>query len=455
MLCSGNRGGFVPSHTDAAPQNLLSRGVPGGDNLCLCGHSRDPFGPDPESPVVPRRWLSRPGGPVPLSHPAALIPGLRFPGAPVPTHPGGRAAPGAAAGAGRSGGPCPPAAAPREPAPSAGGGSGRKPTPFGGGSAAEEMPLAALGPGRRGRGGGEDGPPLPRRRRASVSLQRRAGLRLRRGQGEGTGTRARSPQGRTGLELMSGGLDTGVLVGCTPPNYSRAAGSDRDGELPHSGHGEGAAPDIQPPWSQPAPWHSRMAQAGGCPMDAQAGGQWKAPSTAACLACTHPWPGHSWGCPDTPTWQVGLGSGDPLAQGGRGEGVTGKEVTAEHGRRGTRDPLVHSCPNPPHTSAGRIGSPHTAISRAGIGGGRRSPGLGSIHGSRAWGQNGNMPGKSATPVPSRQDVPGDVCDRGEQQPCPTTEHCHLLGTAGTVFTRAWGPGPGTGSSGFLAPLSPR
>lgn len=89
------------------------------------------------------------------------------------------------------------------------------------------------------------------------------------------------------------------------------------------------------------------------------------------------------------------------------------------------------------------------------GGGHRSPGLGSIHGSRAWGQNGNVPGKSATPVPSSQDVPGDVCDRGEQQPCPTTEHCHLLGTAGTVLTQGWGPGPGTGSSGSLAPLSPR
>lgn len=180
-------GWLYPSPLDAVPQNLLSRGVPGGDNLCLCGHSRDPFSHRSAVTGGSRRGACPvPGVPsrCPIPRVSSPVPGSPVP--PVPTHPGGRAAPGAAAGAGRSGGPCPPAAARREPAPSAGGGSGRKPTPFGGGSAAEEMPLAALGPGRRGRGGGEDGPPLPRRRRASVSLQRRAGLHLRRGALEAT-----------------------------------------------------------------------------------------------------------------------------------------------------------------------------------------------------------------------------------------------------------------------------
>lgn len=143
---------------------------------------------------------SRRGGcPVPGVPSHCAIPRVSSPGSgslvsPVPTHRSGRAAPGAAAGAGRSGGPCPPAAAPREPAPSAGGGSGRKPTPFGGGSAAEEMPLAALGQGRRGRGGGEDGPPSPGVPQFPYSAVRgctSGEARWKRpGQGEGAGPRA-------------------------------------------------------------------------------------------------------------------------------------------------------------------------------------------------------------------------------------------------------------------------
>lgn len=89
-VCSGNRGGFVPSHIQAAPLNLLSRGIRGGDNHCLCGHSRDPFGhrsgvtalsrcgcpvpelPSPGSrPAVPSRG-SHPRGPVPRCPPSPL-----------------------------------------------------------------------------------------------------------------------------------------------------------------------------------------------------------------------------------------------------------------------------------------------------------------------------------------------------------------------------------------------
>lgn len=279
-------GSSLPTRT-LLPRTSFPGGFP-GVTICACAGTAG----TPLAPIPSPRWSRGGGCPVPGVPSLCPIPRLSSPGSgspvpPVPTHPGGRAAPAAAAGAGRSGGPCPPAAAPREPAPSAGGGSGRKPTPFGGGSAAEEMPLAALGPGRRGRGGGEDGPPLPQRRRASVSLQRREGLRLRRGQGEGTGTRARNPQGRTGLELMSGGLDTGVLVGCTHPNYSRAAGSDGDGELPHSGHGEGAAPDIQPPLV-PAGALARPHGSGwwlphGCP------GWWAVEALEhCCLPCLYP-----------------------------------------------------------------------------------------------------------------------------------------------------------------------
>lgn len=147
------------------PRLLPKTPSPGGFagvTITACvGTAGTPLATGAESPR-----LSRPGAPVPGLPSRCPIPRVSSPGSgspvpPVPTHPGGRVAPGAAAGAGRSGGPCPPAAAPREPAPSAGGGSGRKPTPFGGGSAAEEMPLAALGPGRRGRGGGEDEPPSP------------------------------------------------------------------------------------------------------------------------------------------------------------------------------------------------------------------------------------------------------------------------------------------------------
>lgn len=49
--------------------------------------------------------------------------------------------------------------------------------------------------------------------------------------------------------------------------------------------------------------------------------------------------------------------------------------------------------------------------------------------------------------------------RGDQRSSPMTEHCHLLGTAGTGahprMETALGTAPGTGSSGSLAPLSPR
>lgn len=153
-------------------------------------------------------WLSRPGAPVPGLPSRCPIPRLSSPGSgspvpPVPTHPGCRVAPRAAAGAGRSGGPCPPAAAPREPAPSAGGGSGRKPTPFGGGSAAEEMPLAALGPGRRG---GEDEPPPPPPEAPCLSFPRapcgRGALEALRARG----TRGSAPRESPGLAPVSGGV---------------------------------------------------------------------------------------------------------------------------------------------------------------------------------------------------------------------------------------------------------
>lgn len=182
---------------------------------------------------------------------------------------------------------------------------------------------------------------------------------------------------------------------------------------------EGAAPDIQPPLF-PSSTHAGSHVSGWWPPHGPACPAWWAGGSPRALlpALPEPWPGHRWGYLDTPTCQVGLGSGDPLRQGGLGEG---KGVTAGHCQRGTRDPLLHSCPIPPHTSAGPGESPHTTISGAGtltpgVGAGPQTltPGLVFIltHGSRAWGQNGNVPGKSATPVPSSQDVPGDVGEPG-------------------------------------------
>lgn len=135
--------------------------------------------------------------------------------------------------------------------------------------------------------------------------------------------------------------------------------------------GKRAVPDIQPPLL-PASTLAGLVSGWWLPHGSGRPlwtptlvGRWKPPSTTACLACTLG--------PDTPTWQVGLGSGDLLGQGGLGEGVTGKGVTAEHRRsgshevaRGTQEPpsalLPHSSP---HLLAGRGENPHTAISGAG------------------------------------------------------------------------------------------
>lgn len=96
------------------------------------------------------------------------------------------------------------------------------------------------------------------------------------------------------------GLDTGVH----PPKLFPSCPSDGNGGLP---------PTFSPHRSQPAPWHGHRSQARGCPaaLDPTLVGRWKPPSITACLAYS-------------PTWQVGLGSGDPLGQGVLGEGVTGK-----------------------------------------------------------------------------------------------------------------------------------
>lgn len=163
-------------------------------------------------------------------------------------------------------------------------------------------------------------------------------------------------------------------MGPTHPNYSRAAPSDGAGGLPQAmgtragpGDGEEGCPRHSAP-TAPSQHPSRASLrlvAAPWLWTPTLVGRWKPPSTTACLACTLG--------PDTPTWQVGLGSGDPLGQGGLGEGVTGKGVTAEHRRsgshevaRGTQEPpsalLPHSSP---HLLAGRGENPHTAISGAG------------------------------------------------------------------------------------------
>lgn len=180
-VCSGNLAGIVPSHIEAAPQNLLSRGR---QSLPVRAQPGPLWPPIRSHRQVPPRWLSRPGGPVPLSHPAGLIPGVRFPGALRPHSP---ERPSSARSSGRSGterGPM--SACGRSPGASAEcGRRQRQETDSlrrrvrGGGNAAGGAGAGPAGPG--GRGGWT---PLPRRRRASVSLQRHAG--------------AAPPEGRTG-----------------------------------------------------------------------------------------------------------------------------------------------------------------------------------------------------------------------------------------------------------------
>lgn len=151
-------------------------------------------------------------------------------------------------------------------------------------------------------------------------------------------------------------------------------------------------------------------------LDAHSGGQVEAPEQCP-LPCLNPWAGHRWGCPDTPTWQVGWGSGHPLGQGGLGGGVTGKGVTAEHRQRGTRDPLLHSYPIPPHTSALAEVRALTQLS-VGLGPSRRGwaqvPG-GGFH-LDSWFTGMGREWKRAREVsdacPSSQDVLGDVCEPG-------------------------------------------
>lgn len=237
------------------------------------------------------------------------------------------------------------------------------------------------------------------------------------------------------------GLDTGVLEGFTHPSYSRAAPSDGNGGLP---------PTFSPHRSQPAPWQGHSSQGGGGPtaLDPTLVGRWKprAPLPALPTALPGRW---AWG-QEIP-WDKGSWVRDSRARGHSWESMRWLGTP--------RDPLLpHSSPHLSITDG-----LHTAISEAGtlmgVGAGPRARFSSRLmvhgHGDRIETRQGSQRRLS----PAARMSPEMSVTRGDQQPSPMTEHCHLLGTAGTGahprMETAMGTGPSTGSSGSLAPLSPR
>lgn len=221
-------------------------------------------------------------------------------------------------------------------------------------------------------------------------------------------------------------------MGPTHPNYSRAAPSDGDEGLPQAmgtGAGPGDGEEGCPRHSAPTapsqhPSRASLRLVGApWPWTPTLVGRGKPPSTTACLACTlgpatdgaarTPLPGR-WAWGQEIPWDKGAWVSESRA---RWSQLSTAEVGAMRWLGEPQNPLPHSCPIPPHTSL-------LAEVRAGT---QLSVGLGPSH--RGWAQvpgggfhldsrftgmgtERNVPGKSATPVPNSQDVPGDVGDPG-------------------------------------------